>query len=94
MATKIEYKKTESSGEALEKVKAFITPEYLAKFQVDVDLKFDEKTKKAIASGKGFTLSMNFFEKHCDVDLELSLLLRPLKSKIMEKIEHQIAKNL
>lgn len=94
MATKITYKKTNSSDEAFQKVKAFITPEYLAKFQVKVELAFDEVKKQTIATGQGFTLTMKFFDSYCDIDLELSLLLRPLKSTILGKIEHQIEKNL
>ena len=94
MASKIEYKKAKSSLDALEKVKAFITPEYLEKFQMDIKLDFNEAKKVATAKGTGFTLTMKFFESYCDVDLDLSLLLRPLKSKILGKIEHQIEKNL
>lgn len=94
MANRIDYKKTNSSDEAFKKVKAFITPEYLAKFQVEVEMKYDEAKKLAIATGKGFTLTMKLFDTYCDVDLDLSLLLRPLKSTILGKIEHQISKNL
>ena len=94
MVTRIEYKQTKSRDEAFKKVKAFITPEYLAKFQVKVDLVFDEAKKETVATGNGFTMVMKLFDTYCDVDLELSFLLRPLKSTILGKIEHQIEKNL
>ena len=94
MGTKIDYKQTKNKDEAFQKVKALITPEYLEKFHIEAELEFKESKKEAIAKGKGFTLTMKFCESHCDVDLDLSLLLRPLKTKILSKIEHQIAKNL
>jgi hypothetical protein len=94
VASKIEYKQVKSKDEAFQKVKAFITPEYLEKFQVKVDLDFNETKKEAVAKGQGFTLVLKFTETYCDVDLDLSFLLRPLKSKILGKIEHQLEKNL
>lgn len=94
MATRIDYKQAKSSDEAFQRVKAFITPEYLEKFQVKVDLAFDEVKKITTVTGQGFTLTMKLYDTYCDVDLDLSFLLRPLKSKILGKIEHQIAKNL
>jgi hypothetical protein len=94
VASKIEYKQVKSQDEAFQKVKAFITPEYLEKFQVKVSLAFDENKKETTATGQGFTLVIKFFDSYCDVDLDLSFLLRPLKTTILAKIEHQIAKNL
>lgn len=94
MALKIDYSKVKGKDVAYGKVKALITPEYIQKFQVKADVDYDDTQKKIIAKGKGFTLTLCFFETHCEADLELSLLLRALKSKILEKIEHQVAKNL
>ena len=94
MSTKINYTTAKSGSEAFLKTKAFMTPEYLEKLQLQVDLSFDESKKIGVATGKGFTLTMKFFDTYCDVDLDLSFLLKPLRSKIMSKIEHQIAKNL
>ena len=94
MGIKIDYKQVTNKDEAFEKVKAFITPEYLEKFQMKIDLNFDEANKIAKATGNGFTLIISFFESYCDVDLDLSFLLKPLKSKIIEKIQSQIERNL
>ena len=94
MAVKINYKQVTTKDEAFQKVKAFITPEYLEKFQMKIDLNFDEVKKVAKATGNGFTLLISFFDDYCDVDLDLSLLLKPLKSKILEKIQSQIERNL
>ncbi len=94
MSLKINYHKASSSQDAFNKVKSIITPEYIEKFQVKADISYDENNRKVIASGTGFTLELKFLENHCDVDLDLSFLLRPLKGKILEKIEGQIKKNL
>lgn len=94
MGLKIPYTQVTSSSEAYNKARQVITPEYIEKFQVKTDLNYDEVAKKVIAKGSGFTLILSFLEDHCDLDLDLSFLLKPLKGKIMEKIEWQIKKNL
>ncbi|AUN98180.1 hypothetical protein DOM21_10335 [Bacteriovorax stolpii] len=94
MSLKIDYNNLTNSADAYEKVKKLITPEYIEKFQVKADIKYDDAGKKVTAKGSGFTLELCFFDKHCDVDLDLSFLLKPLKGKILEKIEGQIKKNL
>ncbi len=94
MGVKIDYKNVTNSDEAYAKVKTLITPEYIEKFQVKADVKYDDAKKLVTAKGSGFTLTLCFEPKACDVDLDLSFLLKPLKSKILEKIEGQIKKNL
>jgi len=94
MGIKINYENISSSEEAYQKVKTLITPEYIEKFQVKAEINYDDAQKKVSAKGSGFTLILCFFDKHCDVDLDLSFLLKPLKSKILEKVERQIKKNL
>ena len=94
MGLKIDYKNVTNKDEAFLKVKSLITPEYIQKFQVKADVVYDDSKKIVKATGSGFTLTLSFLDQCCDVDLELSLLLRALKSKILEKIEGQISKNL
>jgi hypothetical protein len=94
MGIKIKYKNVTNSEEAFAKVKSLITPEYIQKFQVKADVMSDDVKKIVTAKGSGFTLSLSFLDTYCEVDLELSLILRALKSKILEKIEAQISKNL
>ena len=94
MALRIDYNQVTDANVAYAKVKEMITPEYIQKFQVKADIKYDDAGKKVTAKGSGFTLELCFLEKHCEVDLDLSFLLKPLKSKILEKIEGQIKKNL
>jgi hypothetical protein len=94
MGLKIDYKEVTNAEEAYRKVKQLITPEYIQKFQVKADITYDDAAKRVSAKGSGFKLDLCFLEKHCDLDLDLSFLLKPLKGKILEKIEGQIKKNL
>lgn len=94
MGIRIDYSNMKDSSEAYQKVKTLITPEYIEKFQVKADINYDDEKKIVKAKGAGFTLVLCFLDQHCDVDLDLSFLLKPLKSKILEKIERQIKKNL
>lgn len=94
MGLKIDYNNVTNADDAYKKVKTLITPEYIQKFQVKADVTYDDTKKKVTAKGSGFTLELCFFEQNCDVDLDLSFLLKPLKGKILEKIEGQIKKNL
>ncbi len=94
MGVKIDYKQVTNSDEAYNKVKTLITPEYVEKFQVKAEVKYDDAKKVVTAKGSGFTLTLCFEQTYCDVDLDLSFLLKPLKAKILEKIEGQIKRNL
>ncbi len=94
MGLKINYQNMTNATDAFNKVKGIITPSYIEKFQVKADVSYDDTNKKVKAVGTGFTLELCFLADHCDVELDLSFLLRPLKSKILEKIEGQIKKNL
>jgi hypothetical protein len=94
MGLKINYKNITNRDEAFLKIKSLITPEYIQKFQLKAEVTYDHQNKIVKAKGSGFTLILSFLDTHCDIDLELSLLLRALKSKIMTKIEDQISKNL
>lgn len=94
MGVKISYQKATNADDAFNKAKALITPEYIEKFQVKADIKYDDAAKKVTAKGSGFTLNLVFLQDHCDLDIDLSFLLKPLKGKILEKIEGQIKKNL
>jgi hypothetical protein len=94
MALKIDYKTVNGRDAAYTKVKSVITPEYTQKFQVKADVAYDDIKKIIKSTGSGFTLTLCFFDTYCEADLELSIILRALKSKILTKIEDQISKNL
>ncbi len=89
----IPYGKSKSQAEAFDFVKARITPEYIQKWKVTAELSYDAP-KKIVAKGKGFTLNMTFTASHCEVDIDLGLLLKPLKGMISDEIKKQIEKTV
>lgn len=94
MDLSVNYNKATSKGEAYELAKAQITPEYVEKFNVKADIAYDETSHSMKATGKGFTLDLQFEDDRCDVSLKLSLVLRPLKKKILATIEKKLEKNV
>ncbi len=94
MGLKINYQVVTGPDQAYSKVRSLITPEYIQKFNVKADIHYDDAARKITAKGAGFTLVLSLNQDHCDLDLDLSFLLRPLKNKIIEKVEAQIKKNL
>lgn len=88
MSLNVEYSNTSSKDEAYEAVKAAITPELIAKYQVKATLDYNED--HIVAKGKGFELKIDFGANACDVSCDLSFMLRPLKGKILEGLEKQL----
>ena len=88
---KIDYVNVSTQEEALKKVKENITEEKLAKFQVSADIT-DNGVDKLEASGKGFDLYVVFYENYLEVELKLSLMLRPFKSKVESYLEKEVTK--
>ena len=52
-----------------------------------------QRKREIVATGKGFTLKISFHEDHCQAEMALSLLLRPLKSKILSPIKRHLAED-
>lgn len=94
MDLSVSYSKAAGQEEAFGLAKEQITPEYVEKFNVKADINYDESAGKMEATGKGFTLTLSFDDTKCDVNLKLSMLLRPLKKKILEKIERKLTKHV
>lgn len=90
MDLSIPYANVTNKDEAFGKAKEAITPEMLAKFQVKAEIEYGDYQAKA--KGKGFELTLDFTETSLDVKLDLSFLLKPLKSKVLEGLEKQIRK--
>ena len=88
MDKRVDYNKTTNKEEAYEVVKEAVTPDLLARFQVKASL--DYKDDLITAKGKGFKLDMGFDDQGCWYKLDLSFLLKPLKSKIITGIEKQL----
>ena len=93
MDLSIKYNKAKSMGEAFDLAKEQITPEYVAKFKVKSEISYDPEKGIMIATGKGFTLTLKFIESECEVTVKLSLLLKPLRGKILEAIERKLQKH-
>jgi hypothetical protein len=90
MSLEVRYEKVASSSEAWDAVKSHITPELIAKFKVKADVDYNEANKKIKAKGKGFELNINLLDDKAVADIKLSLLLKPLKGKVLEGIEKQL----
>lgn len=90
----IPFTKATSQSEAFELAKEAITPEYVAKFNVQADISYVADKGEIVAKGKGFTLSLFLSDNDCNVKLELSFLLKPLRKTILEKVENKVRKTL
>ena len=88
MDLEVNYSNVTTKDEAYNVVKGAITPELLAKFQVKAELSYNQD--HICAKGKGFKLDMYFKDASCQVLVDLSFLLKPLKSKVLEGIEKQL----
>ncbi len=61
-------------------------------FPVKVDFKFDNEFRKIQGKGRGFEISLEFFDKELDLFLDLSFVLKPAKRKILSSIENELCK--
>lgn len=94
MDLKVNYQVAKNKLEAFDLARAQITPEYVAKFNVPCDIEYKPDSGLISAKGKGFTLNLQFDDSSCQVSLDLSFLLKPLKGKILETIENKIKKTV
>ncbi len=92
MDLKVPYSKVTSKDQAYSVVKSAVTADLIAKFGVSADIKHDDAAKSMEAKGTGFTMKFNFHESELGVALDLSFLLKPLKSKVLEKVEREVKK--
>ena len=90
MDLRIDYSNVTTKDEAYNAVKGAVTPEMLAKWQVRADISYNDFN--IVSKGKGFELSIDFLEDHCEVSLTLSFLLKPLRKKIIAGVEKQFSR--
>ena len=90
----INYEKAKSSKEAYQVVKTSITPDSLRKYNVEAQFKYDESIPQIVATGKGFTLTMNFYDDSLNMDLDLSFMLKAFKSKIEGMLSTELKKKV
>lgn len=93
MDINVNYNNVMTKDNAYKVVENYITPENLKKFQVDAEFDYSP-TDKIIASGTGFTLTINFFEDRVEGKLDLAFILKPLRKKIVSVIEKEMIKRL
>jgi hypothetical protein len=94
MDLSVKYKQLASADEAYHEALKQITPEYIQKWNLKADVTCDEPSKCMTAKGKGFDLTLKFKETECEVDLNLSFLLKPFKGNVLEQIQRKLEKHL
>ncbi len=94
MDLNVKYENMKNAEEAYKEALKEITPEYISKWNLNADVTCDEANKKMKAKGKGFELRLEFKEAECQVFLDLSFLLKPLKKTVLETIERKLTKHL
>ena len=94
MSVEIRYNNLSNKDQAYEAVKSRVDEEMMRKFKVKAKVTPSDADKKIKAKGKGFELTLNFLEDKVVADISLSLLLRPLKSKINSELEKELGKVL
>lgn len=86
----IAYRKVENADQAFTLLKATVTDEYLSQFKVKADMIYNEASKLISAKGKGFELNMSLMANEAKIDLDLGMLLKPFKSKILSTLETKL----
>ncbi len=90
MSIEVKYDKCSNAQEAWTAVKGHITPELIEKFKVKAQIDYVEAKKQINAKGKGFELNIDLLDDRAKAEIKLSLLLKPLKGKVLEGIEKQL----
>ena len=94
MSLRISYQKCQNKEEAFAACQENITEDTLAKFKVSAELEYDDEDYTIKADGSGFNLEAEFDDTGVDVELKLSLIFRPLKTKILGALEREFSKVL
>jgi hypothetical protein len=90
----VPYQKVTTADEAYKTAVELITPEYIAKWKIKADISYNEGAKCLKATGKGFTLELNFTDSEAQVKCDLSLMLRPFKKTVLEKMEEKLKRHI
>lgn len=94
MDLKVPYQKVSGPKEAYNTACEIITPEYIAKWKINADVTKDEANNCLKATGKGFTLEIKFTDSEAQVKCDLSLMLRPFKKTVLEKVEDKLQRHI
>ena len=91
MEIKVPFAQITDKKQGYEAAKKLI-PETIAKFNVKADIKHDDGAHSMVAKGSGFEAKIQFTDTEAIVNVELGMLLKPFKGKILEVLEKQIKK--
>lgn len=94
MSLELNYNNMSNKDEAYSAIKSKVNEEMISKFKVKAAVVADDENQKIIAKGKGFELTLDFLETKLVVDLDLSFLLKPLRSKINSELEKELGRVL
>ena len=87
----INFNIAKNKKEAFLIVKKNLTPKYLSQLKIEVELEYDAKNLEIRACGNGFNLEIKFEESYVSYALDLSLIYRPFKNKIVNALIKQLA---
>jgi len=90
VALKLDYKKVEGRKEAYSLVKKNLKPTDWEEFGIKAQVDCQDRRREITAKGTGFTLFIHFADEMAELDLDLSLLLRPFKKRILAVIEKRL----
>lgn len=94
MDLKLPYIDAENSKTAYQKITTFLQKEGLQNLPFKPDFQFDEKKMQITATGSGYTVLAKFEESFLVVNVELGLLYRAFKTKVVALLETQLKKHL
>jgi hypothetical protein len=89
---KFDYQHSENPDIAYDAVKESVTPETIEKFKVKADLNYKDGDKEIVAKGSGFELNIKFLDDGAHLTLNLSLIFKAFKPKILESLEKKLSK--
>lgn len=89
MDLEIPYSHTSSKEEAYKVASEKITPDSLAQGKIRAELSFKEN-ESILATGKGFRVELHFKDLKVQVSCKLSLILRPFKGEILERVKDKL----
>lgn len=89
---KLSYSNTEGPEHAYEVVRTSITPETIEKFKVKAKFDYRDSDLEIVAKGSGFELNIQFLDDGAHLTLNLSMLFRAFRPKILESLERKLSK--
>jgi len=91
MDVKVKYNKLDNPDAAYQAAKSFLTPEMIATWKVKATVNYQDSSRLINAKGRGFELNICFLDDAAEVTLKLSILLRPVKGKVLSTIERHLS---